>query len=62
MTIVELLVGLLVFGLVFWIVNAIPGIPGIVKQVITIVLAVFVIIWFLQQVGLIGSINTPILK
>lgn len=62
MNLIELMIGLLIFGVFFWVVSMIPGIPAFVKQVVTVILAVILIIWVLQGFGLVGSLNTPMLK
>lgn len=62
MSIIELLVILLVFAAIFWIINIVPAIPPFVRQVLTVVFGVLLIIMVLQGVGLIGSVRTPMLK
>lgn len=62
MSIIDLLVGLLIFGVIFWIINIVPQIPGFVKNVLTVIFGIILIIWVLQSLGLTGSLHTPILR
>lgn len=57
MDLVGLLVGLLIVGLVWWLIDYLP-IPPPFKMVAHIVLVVFIIIWLLSFIGVVGPFYT----
>lgn len=57
MTLVSLIVFLIIIGLLLYLVNMLP-IDGTIKNIIYVVVIVFVIIWLLQNLGLLGSLET----
>jgi len=46
-----LFIVLCIVGVILWGISQIPGIPGIVKTVIYVVVAVILLLWCLQYVG-----------
>jgi hypothetical protein len=58
-TLLVLFIVLCIVGLILWGVGQIPGIPGIVKTVIYIVVGVVLLLWLLSYVqgGNIGALN-----
>jgi hypothetical protein len=57
MSLISLVVTLAVVGLLLWAINTIIPMDGKIKQVINVVVIVFICIWMLQQFGLLGSIG-----
>jgi hypothetical protein len=49
---------LCIVGLILWGVNQIPGIPGVVKVVIYVVVGVVLLLWLLTYVQS-GAVNLP---
>lgn len=56
MGLIEIVIALLIVGLVLYLIDFIP-IDGTIKQVIRVVVIVFVIIWLLQALVGGGSLN-----
>jgi cobalamin biosynthesis protein CobD/CbiB len=57
MGLVELVVVLIVFGLIYWLIQNFLPIPAQIKMIIEVVLVIILILWLLSAVGLIGNIN-----
>lgn len=56
MSLISLVVVLIVVGLILYLLNTLP-IDGTMKTIIHAVVIVFVVIWLLQSIGVIGSIG-----
>jgi hypothetical protein len=50
-TLLYLFIVLCIVGLILWGISQIPGIPGIVKTVIYVIIGVALLLWCLQYVG-----------
>jgi hypothetical protein len=57
MTLVGIVVVLVVVGLILWLINTYIPMAAAIKSLLNIVVFVVVLIWVLQQFGLIGHIN-----
>lgn len=57
MDLVNIVVVLIVVGVLLWLVNAYVPMDGKIKQILNIVVVIFVIIWLLQGLGLLGSLR-----
>ncbi len=49
-TLLYIFIVLCIVGLILWGINAIPGIPAVVKTVIYVVVGVILLLWMLQYV------------
>lgn len=56
MTLVQIVVILVVIGLVMWLINTYIPMAGAIKSLLNVVVFVVVLIWLLQNFGLIGNI------
>lgn len=50
-TLLVLFVVLCIVGLICWGITQIPGIPGVVKTVIYVIVGVFLLLWLLNAIG-----------
>jgi hypothetical protein len=57
MDLVHLVVVLIVVGVLLWLVNTYIPMDGKIKQILNIVVVIFVIIWLLQALGVLGSLR-----
>ncbi len=57
MDLVNIVVVLIVVGVLLWLVNTYVPMDGKIKQILNIVVVIFVIIWLLQGLGLLGSLR-----
>jgi hypothetical protein len=48
---VQIVIVLLVFGLIFWAVDQIPGLPAPVPAVVKVILVLLLCVWLLRMVG-----------
>lgn len=60
MTLLGLILVLAVFGFVLWLVTTFIPMPEPVKTIIIAVAVLFLLLWVLQAVGVLGGLNTPI--
>jgi hypothetical protein len=61
MSLISLVVALIIIGFCLWLVQMLP-IDGTIKTIINGIVILFVIVWILQSLGLIGSINMPVVR
>ena len=54
---VSLVITLIVIGVLLWLVNTYIPMDGKIKQILNIVVVIFVILWLLQAFGVIGHFN-----
>ena len=57
MDLVHIVVVLIVVGVLLWLVNTYIPMDGKIKQILNIVVVIFVIIWLLQGLGMLGSLR-----
>lgn len=57
MSLISLVVTLAIVGLLLWAINSIIPMDGKIKQIINVLVIVFVCIWLLQTFGLVGDIG-----
>ena len=57
MDLVHLVVVLIVVGVLLWLVNTYIPMDGKIKQILNVVVVIFVIIWLLQALGVLGSLR-----
>lgn len=50
-TLLYVFIVLCIVGLVLWGIQQIPGIPGVVKTVLYVVVGVILLLWLLQYIG-----------
>lgn len=60
MTLLGLILVLAVFGFVLWLITSFIPMPEPVKTIIIAVAVLFLLLWVLQAVGVLGGLNTPI--
>lgn len=60
MTLLGLILVLAVFGFVLWLITTFIPMPEPVKTIIIAVAVLFLLLWVLQAVGVLGGLNTPI--
>lgn len=56
----NLIIGLIVIGVLMWLVNAYIPMDARIKQILNIVVIIAVVIWLLNAFGVLGSLNGPI--
>ncbi|MFA5900788.1 MAG: Thivi_2564 family membrane protein [Hyphomicrobium sp.] len=57
MDLVHIVVVLVVVGVLLWLVNSYIPMDGKIKQILNIVVVIFVVIWLLQAFGVLGSLR-----
>lgn len=57
MPLINVIVVLIVVGMLLWLVNNYLPMDGKIKQILNVVVVIFVIIWILQQFGILGSLS-----
>ncbi|HEY8276786.1 MAG TPA: Thivi_2564 family membrane protein [Methyloceanibacter sp.] len=57
MDLVHIVVVLIVVGVALWLVNNYVPMDGKIKNILNIVVVIFVVIWLLQGLGLLGSLR-----
>jgi hypothetical protein len=57
MDLVNIVVVLVVVGVLLWLVNTYIPMDGKIKQILNIVVVIFVVIWLLQAFGVLGSLR-----
>lgn len=57
MDLINLVVVLIVVGVLLWLVNTYIPMDGKIKQILNVVVVIFVIIWLLQALGVLGSLH-----
>lgn len=57
MDLVNIVVVLVVVGVLLWLVNSYIPMDGKIKQILNIVVVIFVVIWLLQAFGVLGSLR-----
>ena len=60
MSVLMILLGLAIFGLVVYLITTFIPMTPPVKSVIIAIAVIVLIIWLLQGIGLIGPLNTPL--
>ena len=58
MPLVNLVVALIVVGVALWMINRFIPMASSIKSILNVVVVVFVVVWVLQAVGLLGNIGT----
>ncbi len=57
MSLLTVLVVLVIVGVVLWLINSYIPMDGKIKGILNIVVVIFVIIWLLKVVGLLGGVK-----
>jgi hypothetical protein len=57
MDLVHIIVVLIVVGVALWLINNYVPMDGKIKNILNIVVVIFVVIWLLQGLGLLGSLR-----
>ena len=57
MSLLSLILALIVIGVLLWLVNTYVPMDGKIKNILNIVVVIFVVIWLLQGLGLLGSLR-----
>ena len=57
MDLVHIVVVLIIVGVALWLVNNYVPMDGRIKNILNIVVVIFVVIWLLQGLGLLGSLR-----
>lgn len=60
MPILTILLGLALFGFILWLIVTYIPMPEPIKKVIIVIAVVFLILWLLNGIGALGTLNTPI--
>jgi hypothetical protein len=56
-TLINLVVVLIVVGVLLWLVNSFIPMDGKIRQILNVVVIIFVVIWLLQATGILGSLG-----
>ena len=56
MPLIQLVIGLVVVGLILWMINTYIPMQSTIKRILNVVVIIAVIIWLLSVFGLIGNI------
>jgi hypothetical protein len=56
----NLIIGLVVIGVLMWMVNAYIPMDARIKQILNIVVIIAVVLWLLSMFGVLGGLNRPI--
>lgn len=62
MDLIGLLILIIVFGILFWLVQSVLPLPPPFKTAAIVVLALFLILVLLDQIGYLGMVHRPILR
>jgi multisubunit Na+/H+ antiporter MnhE subunit len=62
MSFVSIIVGLIVVGVILWLINNYLPMDGKIKSILNVVVVIVVILWLLQAFGIIGSLSSLSLK
>lgn len=57
MPLVTIVIVLIVVGVLLWLINTYVPMDRKIKNILNIVVVIFVVIWLLQALGLMGSLN-----
>jgi len=57
MPLINIVLTLIVVGVLLWLVNRFIPMASSIKSILNVVVVVFVVIWLLQAVGLLGSLG-----
>lgn len=57
MSIIGLIITLAVVGLILWLINTYVPMDQKIKNILNIVVVIFVILWLLQAFGILGSLS-----
>lgn len=57
MSLVSLIVVLCIVGVVLWLVNTYLPMDQKIKTILNVVVVIFVVLWLLQAMGLVGSLD-----
>ena len=60
MSILMILLGLAIFGLILYLIVTFIPMPPPVKTVIIAIAVIFLIIWLMNGLGVLGPLNTPL--
>jgi len=60
MNLIQLVIVLVVVGVILWLIQTYIPLPPPIKTITTILIVLFVCIWLLQVIGLVGSV--PLIK
>lgn len=55
MSLLSVLIGLVIVGVVLWLINTYIPMDGKIKKILNVVVVIFVILWLLSAFGLLGS-------
>lgn len=56
-TIITVLIGFVVIGLILWLINTMIPMPAVIKNVLNVVIAIILLLWALQKFGLLSGVN-----
>jgi hypothetical protein len=57
MSLISLVVTLIVVGVLLWFVNNYIPMDGKIKKILNVIVVIFVVLWLLQNFGLLGSLD-----
>jgi hypothetical protein len=57
MSLISIVVGLVVVGVILWLINNYIPMDGKIKSILNVVVIIVVAIWLLQSFGILGNIN-----
>lgn len=58
MTLISLIITLVVIGLVMYLINQFVPLDSGIKRILNIAVVVFLVLWLIQSLGLIGPLGT----
>jgi len=62
MSLISLIVTLVVVGVLLWAVNSLIPMEARIKQILNVVVIIVVVLWLLQSFGILGALNTPVIR
>jgi hypothetical protein len=57
-TIISILFGLIVIGVILWLINKFIPMDGKIKTILNVVVVILVLLWLLTAFGIIGPLST----
>jgi hypothetical protein len=57
MSLISVLLGLVIVGVVLWLINTYIPMDGKIKKILNVVVVIIVILWLLNVFGVIGSMS-----
>lgn len=60
MTLLGLILTLMLIGVIMWLINTYVPMAAPIKTILNIAVAIILVIWLVESLGLLGPLNVPI--